>query len=118
MALSEELPIYRELAKLEELYCDQLPHLSRMVRYEFGYQLVNLCIYMKVLVYMVNSSNADDKRCHLRKMQEKYHTLKEVNRVCLYMKAFSSEGAGDVITQTVAEVGRHITRWCKATMIE
>ena len=114
MALSEELPIYADLCSLSKLYCDQWNHLPKEIRQKYGYQLLDCCIEMKVMVFLINSSAGEEKQEAMRRLQIKYHYLKETNRTCTELQAFSSKGAADNIDKLMAKIGRHVTRWSKS----
>ena len=103
MALSEELPLYRDTYRLLNNLLILTQDFPRFFRYSMGSRMVDLTLDMLSLIYKANSSY--EKVGVLTEFLDRYRMLQMLFRVCVEQK---------VITERkllLEKIGKQATSW-------
>ena len=108
MALSEELPLYKDCLSLLNRIIPLTKDLPRFFRYGIGIRMVDLNLEMISLIYQANGSY--EKLKSLEDFLNKYRMLVILFRVCVEQKVITErQYAGFAIL--IDKIGRQGTRW-------
>ena len=90
MALSEELPLYRDTLRLLNLTIEKTKSYPRYYRYTLGERMVNVNLDMLSLIFEANSTY--NKVPVLGEFLNKYHLMTMLFRVCVEQYVISMTG--------------------------
>ena len=90
MALSEELPLYRDTMRLLNLTIEKTKSSPRYYRYTLGERMVNVNPDMLSLIFEANSTY--NKVPVLGEFLNKYHLMAMLFRVCVEQHVISMTG--------------------------
>ena len=102
MALSEELPLYRDTYRLLNNLLILTQDFPRFFRYSMGSRMVDLTLDMLSLIYKANSSY--EKVGVLTEFLDRYRMLQMLFRVCVEQK-YASFGL------LLEKIGKQATSW-------
>lgn len=109
MAQSEELPIFRSAYDLLEKLIDLQKDLPKLLRYDIGTRMVDLCLDVLGSVYRANISR--QKRVDtLENLQVSYRQLLMLLRVVYRQKAISVGRYAELLKMADA-IGKQATGW-------
>jgi hypothetical protein len=112
MALSHELPIYKDTYKLILLIFEYTKEFAREYKYTLGQDMKRDSIQLVRSIYRANRNS--DKRQYLEEFLDIFEILKLEIRLCTDLKILSIK----VQSQTTAlleSIGKQITGWKKAS---
>jgi len=108
MALSEELPLYKDCLALLNRVIFLTKDFPRFFRYGIGSRMVDLNLEMISLIYQANSSY--EKVKILENFLNKYRMLVILFRVCVEQKVITErQYAGFAVM--IDKIGRQATSW-------
>ena len=105
MALSEELPLYRDTLRLLNLTIEKVKSYPRYYRYTLGERMVNVNLDMLSLIYEANSTY--DKIPVLGVFLNKYHLMTMLFRVCVEQHVINERQYANIL---IIIDGNRITR--------
>ncbi len=111
MALSEELPIYRDTLKLLHETVHKLQNYPKFYRYTIGERMLNANLDMLELIFEINSSY--NKLPYLEKFLSKYHMLMLLYRLCVEEKIITPAQYSH-IAMILTKIGKQATGWKKS----
>lgn len=109
MALSEELPIYKDSYDLLEQLTDLSKNLPKLLRYTVGTRMMDLCLDMLGLIYRANMAQEGRQKA-ITDMLICYRQLLMLLRVCYHQKAFSTGKYAELL-KLLDSIGRQGTAW-------
>jgi len=108
MALSEELPLYKDCFDLLNKLLRLTKDFPRFFRYSMGNRMVELNLDMLSMIYRANSSY--EKVAILVAFMDKYRMLQMLFRVCVEQQVINeSQYAGFALV--LDKIGRQGTSW-------
>ena len=108
MALSEDLPLYRDSLRLLNQLIPLTQGFPRFFRYGLGSRMVELNLDMLSLIYKANSSY--EKVAAITEFLDKYRMLQMLFRVCVEQRVITErQYAGFVLT--MEKIGKQGTGW-------
>ncbi|WP_455588805.1 four helix bundle protein [Bacteroides rodentium] len=108
MALSEDLPLYRDSYRLLNRLLPFTQGFPRFFRYGMGSRMVELNLDMLSLIYQANSSY--DKVPVLIEFLDKYRMLQMLFRVCVEQRVMNErQYAGFALL--LEKIGKQATAW-------
>ena len=108
MALSEELPIYRDTLKLLHETVQKLQDFPKFYRYTIGERMLNANLDMMELIYEINSSR--NKLPYLQKFLARYQIIVILYRLCVEKKIMTPAQYAH-IALIIAKIGKQATGW-------
>ena len=108
MALTQELPIYRDTYKLILLIFDSTKHFSREYKYTLGQDIKRDGIGLVRSIYRANRSQ--EKRQYLEEYLDNFEVLKLEVRLCSDLKLISIRRFVE-ISQLMEQIGKQATGW-------
>ena len=114
MALSEELPIYKEMYILLNKILDEREHFPKMYKYAFGEKLMMVCLDCLELIQAANS-DMTNRRAYLQEFALVFAKLQLMLRVCRDRNIISVSAFAQIL-QHVGNVGRMSTGWRKSSV--
>ena len=108
MALSEELPLYKDCLSLLNRVIPLTKDFPRFFRYGIGSRMVDFNLEMISLIYQANSSY--EKVKILEEFLNKYRMLVILFRVCVEQKVIT-ERQYAVFAIMIDKIGRQATSW-------
>lgn len=108
MALSEDLPLYRDTYRLLNLLIPLTQGFPRFFRYGLGSRMVELNLDMLSLIYKANSSY--EKVAVITEFLDKYRMLQMLFRVCVEQRVITErQYAGFALV--MEKIGKQGTGW-------
>lgn len=108
MALSEDLPLYRDSLQLLNRLIPLTQGFPRFFRYGLDSRMVELNLDMLSLIYKVNSSY--EKLAVITEFLDKYRMLQMLFRVCVEQRVITErQYAGFALT--MEKIGKQDTGW-------
>lgn len=108
MALTQELPIYRDTYKLILLLFESTKHFSRAYKYTLGQDIKRDGISLVRSIYRANRSR--EKRQYLEEYLDNFEVLKLEVRLCSDLKLISIRRFVEV-SQLMEVIGKQATGW-------
>ena len=108
MALSQELPIYRDTMKLLSLTIEKTKCYPRFYRYTVGEKMVNINLDMLSLIYRANSSY--EKISILSDFLDKYNLITMLYRISVEQHVIT-ERQYAAIALLLQQIGKQATSW-------
>jgi hypothetical protein len=108
LALSHELPIYKDTYKLILLIFERTQHFSREYKFTLGQDMKRDAICLVRSIYRANR-NAD-KRQYLEEFLDNFEILKLEVRLCADLKLISIKHLSE-ISQMLEIIGKQATSW-------
>ena len=115
MALSENLPIYKDGYDLLERLTDLAENLPKFYRFSYGYRMIDTCLDLLDLVYRANIS-IEKRQEMLIELLSYYRRLQMMLRVCFHRKAISSGRYAELIL-LLDSIGKQATAWKNSTEV-
>lgn len=112
MALTESLPVYRDVYKLIRLLFDYSRNFSREYKYTLGQDIKRDSITLVRSIYRANRSMA--KTEYLEEFLDNFEILKLEIRLCVDMRLFSP-GQQAQLALLMEQVGKQVTGWKKSS---
>lgn len=108
MALSEDLPLYRDTLRLLDLLIPLAQGFPRFFRYNMGNRMIELNLDMLSLIYKANSSY--EKVAVITEFLDKYRMLQMLFRVCVEQQVITErQYAGFALVMD--KIGKQGTGW-------
>lgn len=108
MALSEDLPLYRDTLRLLNLLIPLSQGFPRFFRYNMGNRMIELNLDMLSLIYKANSSY--EKVAVIAEFLDKYRMLQMLFRVCVEQQVITErQYAGFALVMD--KIGKQGTGW-------
>ena len=108
MALSEDLPLYRDTLRLLNLLIPLSQGFPRFFRYNMGNRMIELNLDMLSLIYKANSSY--EKVAVITEFLDKYRMLQMLFRVCVEQQVITErQYAG--LALVMDKIGKQGTGW-------
>jgi hypothetical protein len=114
MALYYELPIYKETYSLILNLFKLTRNFSREYKYTIGQEIKRNS--MQMVQYIFKANSARDKSQVLLDLSDCFEILKLQLRLCMDMRLISIQQHAD-IWKTIDSIGKQLTGWKKASMI-
>lgn len=108
MALSEELPLYRDTYRLLNNLLVLTQDFPRFFRYSMGSRMVDLTLDMLSLIYKANSSY--EKVGVLTEFLDRYRMLQMLFRVCVEQKVITERKYAS-FGLLLEKIGKQATSW-------
>lgn len=108
MALSEELPLYRDTYRLLNNLIVLTQDFPRFFRYSIGSRMVDLTLDMLSLIYRANGSY--EKVGVLAEILDRYRMLQMLFRVCVEQKVITERKYAP-FGLLLEQIGRQATGW-------
>ena len=108
MALSEELPLYRDTYRLLNNLLILTQDFPRFFRYSMGSRMVDLTLDMLSLIYKANSSY--EKVGVLLEFLDRYRMLQMLFRVCVEQKVITERKYAS-FGLLLEKIGKQATSW-------
>ena len=108
MALSHELPIYKDTYKLILLIFERTKNFSREHKYTLGQDMKRDSICLVRSIYRANRSK--DKRQYLEEFLDNFEILKLEVRLCADLKLLSIRHLSE-ISKMLDIIGKQATAW-------
>ena len=108
MALSHELPIYKDTYKLILIIFEQTKHFSREYKYTLGQDMKRDSIQLVRSIYRANRSR--DKRQYLEEFLDNFEILKLEVRLSADLKLLSIKHLSE-ISKMLNIIGKQATAW-------
>ena len=108
MALSHELPIYKDVYKLILMIFEHTKEFSREYKYTLGQDMKRDSICLVRSIYRANRNS--DKRQYLEEFLDNFEILKLEVRLCADLKLLSIKHQAD-ISQMLDIIGKQATSW-------
>lgn len=112
MALSHELPIYKDTYKLILLIYERTKDFSREYKYTLGQDMKRDGLQLVRSIYRAN--RAENKKVHLEEFLDNFEILKLEIRLCVDLKILSIKKQSQT-TALLESIGKQITGWKKAS---
>ena len=108
MALSHELPIYRDTYKLILGLFELTQHFSKEYKYSLGQDIKRDAICLVRSIYRANRNL--QKREYIEEFLDNFEILKLELRICADLKLFSVKQQAE-ITVLLESIGKQATAW-------
>jgi len=108
MALSHELPIYKDTYKLILIIFEQTKHFSREYKYTLGQDMKRDSIQLVRSIYRANRSK--EKRQYLEEFLDNFEILKLEVRLSADLKLLSIKHLSE-ISRMLDLIGKQATAW-------
>ncbi len=108
MALSEELPIYKDTYKLIQLIFQYTKEFSREYKYTLGQDMKRDSIKLVRSIYRANRNT--DKRQYLEEFLDNFEILKLEVRLCADLKLISIRSLAE-LSKMLEIIGKQATAW-------
>ena len=108
MALSHELPIYRDTMKLLSLTIEKAKCYPRFYRYTVGEKMVNINLDMLSLIYRANSSY--NKLPIITQLDDRYRMLVMLFRLSVEQRVMPQNNYAKYVV-LIERIGRQVTGW-------
>ena len=108
MALSHELPIYRDTYKLILALFELTQHFSKEYKYSLGQDIKRDAICLVRSIYRANRNL--QKREYIEEFLDNFEILKLELRICADLKLFSVKQQAE-ITVLLESIGKQATAW-------
>ena len=108
MALSHELPIYKDTYKLILLIYKRTKEFSREYKYTLGQDMKRDSIILVRSIYRANRNT--DKRQYLEEFLDNFEILKLEVRLCVDLKLISIKHLAE-ISKMLEIIGKQATAW-------
>ena len=108
MALSHELPIYKDTYKLILIIFEQTKHFSREYKYTLGQDMKRDSIQLVRSIYRANRSK--EKRQYLEEFLDNFEILKLEVRLSADLKLLSIKHLSE-ISKMLDLIGKQATAW-------
>lgn len=109
MALSEELPVFKDSYDLLERLVDLAKELPKFFRYSIGTRMTDLCLDMLAQIYRANMKQ-EVRAEALTDLLISHRQLLMLLRVCYHQKALSVGRYAELV-KLMDSIGRQATAW-------
>ena len=108
MALSHELPIYKDTYRLILKLFELTQHFSKEYKYSLGQDIKRDAICLVRSIYRANRNQ--QKRTYVEEFLDNFEVLKLELRLCADLKLFSIKHQAE-ITELLEGIGKQATSW-------
>ncbi len=108
MALTEQLPVYREVYKMILLVFQYTKHFTRAFKYTLGQDMKRDAIELVRSIYRANRSA--EKRVWLEEFLDNYEILKLEIRLAVDLRLITFKHLAEM-SEIMESIGRQITAW-------